>query len=145
VIGPIQSGEQAIEAALAHGPDAIIMDIRLKGAIDGFQAAEVFRDRLRTPIIFCRPTRTRRLSAAWSGLATPAYTWKPTASEVLRLALLAVADELLPRAAPNAVRALSTERSARRHAELSPPRFDPPEASHPDARRSTRAGCRTPT
>ena len=55
VIGPIQSGEQAIEPALADRPDAILMDIRLNGAIDGLQAAEVIRGRVRTPINFCGP------------------------------------------------------------------------------------------
>ena len=40
VVGHAASGEQAIEMASATTPDLILMDIRLKGKLDGVEAAE---------------------------------------------------------------------------------------------------------
>jgi CheY-like chemotaxis protein len=45
-------GEKAIEAAEEHRPDLVLMDIFLKGSIDGIMAAEQIRARLDIPIIF---------------------------------------------------------------------------------------------
>jgi PAS domain S-box-containing protein len=45
-------GEKAIEAAAEHLPDLVLMDIFLKGSIDGIMAAEQIRARLDIPIIF---------------------------------------------------------------------------------------------
>jgi two-component system, cell cycle sensor histidine kinase and response regulator CckA len=46
------SGEQAVEKALQDRPNLILMDIQLKGRIDGIEAAEIIRARLDIPIIF---------------------------------------------------------------------------------------------
>ncbi len=48
----IKSGEQAIEKADQDCPDLILMDIRLKGRMDGIQAAELIRSRLGIPVVF---------------------------------------------------------------------------------------------
>ena len=52
VVGSVASGEAAIQAALEVLPDLILMDIRLRGALDGIQAAETIRARLDVPIIY---------------------------------------------------------------------------------------------
>jgi two-component system, cell cycle sensor histidine kinase and response regulator CckA len=46
------SGQEAIEQALAHRPDLILMDIRLQGPMDGIQAANQIRSFLSIPIIY---------------------------------------------------------------------------------------------
>ena len=46
------SGEQAIEFASQQHPDIILMDVRLRGNMDGIQAAEVIRRDHDIPIIF---------------------------------------------------------------------------------------------
>ncbi len=51
-IGPIASGKDAIASAMAHHPDLILMDILLKGPINGIQAAETIRSHSRCPIIY---------------------------------------------------------------------------------------------
>ncbi len=48
----IKSGEQAIEKADQDCPDLILMDIRLKGQMDGIEAAELIRSRLGIPVVF---------------------------------------------------------------------------------------------
>ncbi|MBL8131283.1 MAG: response regulator [Anaerolineae bacterium] len=52
VIGIASSGEEAVNAAQQAQPDLILMDIRLRGRIDGIQAATLIRSRHDTPIIF---------------------------------------------------------------------------------------------
>lgn len=46
------SGEKAIEKAIQFRPDLVLMDIRLKGNIDGIQAAEQIWNSLSIPVIY---------------------------------------------------------------------------------------------
>lgn len=52
VVGSAITGEEAIALAERHRPDVVLMDIKLQGRIDGFEAAETIRTRNRTSIIF---------------------------------------------------------------------------------------------
>jgi diguanylate cyclase (GGDEF)-like protein/PAS domain S-box-containing protein len=45
-------GEHAVQKADSLRPDLILMDIKLKGKMDGIQAAEIIRSKLNLPIIF---------------------------------------------------------------------------------------------
>ena len=53
VLGTAGRGEEAIEKALALRPDLILMDINLKGEIDGVEAAIRIRALYDVPVIFC--------------------------------------------------------------------------------------------
>jgi PAS domain S-box-containing protein len=46
------SGEEAIEKAAETQPDLVLMDIRLKGEINGIEAAEQIRDRFHIPVVY---------------------------------------------------------------------------------------------
>ncbi|MBF0517209.1 MAG: diguanylate cyclase [Nitrospirae bacterium] len=46
------SGEDAIESALKHEPDLILMDIRLQGRMDGIEAAGEIQKRMSVPIVY---------------------------------------------------------------------------------------------
>lgn len=46
------SGEDAIKAVEEHRPDLVLMDIYLKGNIDGIQASEKIHERFDTPVIY---------------------------------------------------------------------------------------------
>ncbi|WP_216351208.1 hybrid sensor histidine kinase/response regulator [Leptolyngbya sp. 'hensonii'] len=48
----VPSGLEAIETAAASRPDLVLMDIRLKGTMDGIQAAEQIWKRFQIPIIY---------------------------------------------------------------------------------------------
>ncbi len=52
VVGHASSGEDAIARAMETRPDLVLMDIILKGEMDGIQAAETIRARLDVPVIF---------------------------------------------------------------------------------------------
>lgn len=48
----VSSGEEAIEKAAATNPDLVLMDIELKGRVNGVAAAEAINDRLDIPVIY---------------------------------------------------------------------------------------------
>jgi CheY-like chemotaxis protein len=52
VLGTEVSGEQAIQKAEILKPDLVLMDIKLRGKMDGIQAAEVIRNKFQLPVIF---------------------------------------------------------------------------------------------
>jgi len=48
----VDTGEKAIKRAEEDKPDLILMDIRIKGEMDGIEAAEVIRNKFGIPVIF---------------------------------------------------------------------------------------------
>ncbi|MCC7206532.1 MAG: response regulator [Anaerolineae bacterium] len=52
VTGPAITGDEAIGAAFEHHPDLILMDIRLRGEMDGVRAAEKIREGMDVPVVF---------------------------------------------------------------------------------------------
>ena len=48
----ISSGEEAISEASQNHPDLVLMDIQLKGRIDGIEAARLVQGRLNIPVVF---------------------------------------------------------------------------------------------
>jgi signal transduction histidine kinase/CheY-like chemotaxis protein len=52
IAGTAASGEEAVEMACRLRPDVVLMDIRLKGAMDGIEAADAVRRRVDLPVIY---------------------------------------------------------------------------------------------
>jgi PAS domain S-box-containing protein len=52
VMGIADTGEKAVAMATELRPDFILMDIRLKGKMDGIEAARIIADKLAVPFIF---------------------------------------------------------------------------------------------
>jgi CheY-like chemotaxis protein len=52
VVGRVVSGEQAVEQARTLRPDVVLMDIKLRGKIDGITAAKRIRQHDDIPVIF---------------------------------------------------------------------------------------------
>jgi PAS domain S-box-containing protein/putative nucleotidyltransferase with HDIG domain len=52
VIGVVSQGDEAVRVARAESPDLVLMDIVLKGEIDGIQAAERIWEECGVPIIY---------------------------------------------------------------------------------------------
>jgi PAS domain S-box-containing protein len=48
----VQTGEQALQAAQELRPQLILMDVRLKGQMDGIETSARIKQKLRTPVIF---------------------------------------------------------------------------------------------
>jgi len=52
VVGTAERGVEAIELAHCLKPDVVLMDIRLKGQMDGIEASEAIRNQVDLPVIF---------------------------------------------------------------------------------------------
>lgn len=52
LVGKSASGEEAVDLALEHKPDIILMDIRLKGEIDGIEAVTRIKEHIETDVIY---------------------------------------------------------------------------------------------
>ena len=52
VVDVVSTGENAITAATEKKPDLVLMDIMLKGAMSGIEAAHVIKEKLNIPVIF---------------------------------------------------------------------------------------------
>jgi two-component system, response regulator PdtaR len=66
VCGVAKSADRAIELAVQHEPNYILMDVRLEGARDGVDAALAIHGRFDTRIIYCtgssEPSTLKRIS-----------------------------------------------------------------------------------
>lgn len=52
VVGSANSGEEALRQARRTGPDLVLMDIMLKGTMDGVEAADEISRKLSLPVVF---------------------------------------------------------------------------------------------
>jgi len=86
-IGPVASGKDAVTSALTHCPDVILMDILLKGSINGIQAAEAIRSHSRCPVIYVT-AHSDRFTVELSKAAEPfGHVLKPINGQELRAAI----------------------------------------------------------
>ena len=87
VVGIAASGEEAIACSDSRRPDLVLMDITLKGDIDGIAAARQIKQDLNIPVVFLtahgeESTVTRARRAGPSG-----YLIKPFTDHDLRAAI----------------------------------------------------------
>jgi two-component system, cell cycle sensor histidine kinase and response regulator CckA len=52
VVGCVTTAEEALNLADGSRPDVVLMDIRLKGSMDGIEAADVLRTRHHVPVVY---------------------------------------------------------------------------------------------
>ena len=52
VVGNVASAEDAISKSDQLRPELVLMDVRLRGEMDGIEAAEVIRDRFNVPVVY---------------------------------------------------------------------------------------------
>jgi CheY-like chemotaxis protein len=77
VVAMARSGEQAIEKVAETHPDLVLMDIRLKGALDGVQAAEHIRARFDIPVVYVTAYADEE-TLQWAKVTEPyGYILKP--------------------------------------------------------------------
>jgi diguanylate cyclase (GGDEF)-like protein/PAS domain S-box-containing protein len=79
----VSSGQDAIESAEKHQPDLILMDIILRGDIDGVEAAERIREHFNIPVIYLT-AHTDENTLERAKLTEPqGYTLKPVEQKEL--------------------------------------------------------------
>ncbi|MBN1889726.1 MAG: PAS domain S-box protein [Thermoflexales bacterium] len=87
VAGVVASGEQAIQQAAELRPDLVLMDILLKGELDGIQAAEQIQARFGIPVMYLT-SHSDEATLQRAKLTSPlGYILKPFESRELHTAI----------------------------------------------------------
>lgn len=87
VVELVATGEAAIEAAGKHRPDAVLMDIRLSGEMDGIEAAEQIFQQFDVPVLFLSAFSDETLLRRATKTGAFGYLIKPYSESALRAML----------------------------------------------------------
>jgi CheY-like chemotaxis protein len=67
VLSVVSTGEESVRAADRVRPDVVLMDISLKGKLDGVRAARIIQDRFQIPVVYLTAFSDREtVDRAWS-------------------------------------------------------------------------------
>ncbi len=77
IVGEADTGERAIEAAARTRPDLVLMDVRLKGPMDGIQAAATIVKDHAVPVVFLTAHSDRETVHRAKGTDPFGYVLKP--------------------------------------------------------------------
>ena len=77
VLPLISSGEEAVEKAYEYKPDLILMDILLKGKINGIDAAKKIVGTLKIPIVYLTASTNREVLKRAMQIGRCIYITKP--------------------------------------------------------------------
>jgi two-component system cell cycle sensor histidine kinase/response regulator CckA len=83
----VAEGELAIAAARQHKPSLVLMDIKLKGATDGIDAAHIIQRDLGIPIVFLTSHSDSATLARASAARPSGYVMKPFIERDLRVSI----------------------------------------------------------
>jgi PAS domain S-box-containing protein len=84
VTGTADSAPQALKLIRATSPDLVLMDIRIKGEMDGIQVADQVRQELDIPVVYLTAYEDRGTLSRASQTQAFGYIKKPIASSSLR-------------------------------------------------------------
>lgn len=90
VMGVVSSGEKAIEQAIEDKPDLIIMDIILKGEIDGITAVEEIHRDSPIPVIYMTASSDIETIQRANNTKHKGYLKKPVNKDDLEITIAAV-------------------------------------------------------
>ncbi len=90
VCGPISTGEEAVSWSKKENPDLIIMDVSLKGQMDGIEAAGEIRSVCNVPIIFISGYQEDKLLEKAGSLEFSTYLIKPIIPDDIKSAIAQV-------------------------------------------------------
>src|SRR5215468_5489546 len=77
VVGVADNGAQAIELAVEHRPHLLMMDVVIKGSLDGIETARRIRASLDIPVIFLTAYGDERTLERAKTIAPYGYLLKP--------------------------------------------------------------------
>src|SRR5690554_4991540 len=94
VTGILPRGEEALYHIEIEEPDIILMDIRLKGDLDGIATANLIHDQYRMPIIYLVASEDASLFQNINSLNPSDYISKPLEKEDLKRSLKLAVEEI---------------------------------------------------
>ncbi|MCC6397596.1 MAG: response regulator, partial [Bacteroidetes bacterium] len=77
VVGPVATGPEAIDLALTQSPDIILMDVKIRGSMDGITAAERILEKIDIPFIFATSFSDQATIDRANRLKPQAVVFKP--------------------------------------------------------------------
>ena len=99
IVATVKSGQAAVQQAEQTRPNLIVMDIRLKGEMDGIEAAAIIAERLDIPVVFVSALVDDNTVGRANTVEDAGYVVKPFLREKL---LAAIEDALGPDARSDA-------------------------------------------
>lgn len=93
VVGIADTGRDAVESAQATRPDLILMDIRLRGAIDGMTAARLIQRAFEVPIVFVTGFDADDVRQRSRDVGACGYLTKPYCPQDLQRVIAAVLQQ----------------------------------------------------
>jgi PAS domain S-box-containing protein len=77
VVARADTGAGAVEAALAQRPDLVLMDVRLKGDMDGIRASELINEKMRVPVVYLTGDADQKTLQRAKAASAYGYVLKP--------------------------------------------------------------------
>jgi CheY-like chemotaxis protein len=93
VLAVAVSGEEAIEKVSELAPDLILMDIRLRGEMDGIEATQIIQARSDVPIVYLTALADEDTLRRAEATGAQGLIRKPFEDEELRTAIEAALDQ----------------------------------------------------
>jgi|GEM_PF-431505 len=84
VIGIFDTGEEAVKSALEGAPDLVLVDIQLRGALDGVEAALTIKSHLDPAIVYLTAHSEKGLFERAKATEPDGYLYKPVSSIELK-------------------------------------------------------------
>lgn len=98
VVGKVSSGEDAINMAIKHLPDLILMDIQLDGKIDGILATKYISSMFKIPVLFVSGEENEQTFSKAAEASPAGYIIKPfTANDIYSNIEIAIKNSRLKR------------------------------------------------
>lgn len=87
VVATVSNGQSALQAAACHSPDLVLLDIVLKGDVDGIETAQALRDSHGIPVIYLTAYADNKTLERAKVTEPYAYLIKPIEERELRVAV----------------------------------------------------------
>jgi diguanylate cyclase (GGDEF)-like protein/PAS domain S-box-containing protein len=87
IVGPVPSGQEAIDHARELVPDVVLMDIILAGRMDGIEASEIIKNSLDIPVIFLTAHADERTLQRAKATGPFGYILKPFNERELQVSI----------------------------------------------------------
>jgi CheY-like chemotaxis protein len=94
VCGVADSAGEALDIAFRTQPDIALMDIRLRGEVDGIEAARMLRDTLSVPVIFITAYSDMKMRTRALDMDPLGYIVKPLREVELKNTLEAAEEKI---------------------------------------------------
>jgi len=93
VAGKVESGEKAIEYTREEKPDLILMDIELKGEIDGIETVKQIREFSTVPVVYLTGNANEKTRKQAEETNPDGFLIKPVDMEILKQKIREIVDK----------------------------------------------------